>query len=101
MVMLDRRPPERPGHVGADGDELELSYLLLPAHWGRGIAHEACSMLLRSAAEVWPGEVVLVVTQTANVAAVAVAERLGFEHVESVEEFGATQWLGARTLQGM
>lgn len=98
MVTLDRRPPQRPGHVRPEGNELELSYLLLPAHWGHGFAYEACELLLKSAEAAWPGEVVLVVTQTANAAAVALATRLGFEHVDSFEEFGAPQWLGVRTL---
>ena len=45
-VMVDRRNPNRPGHVRPDGRELELSYVLLPDVRGRGIAEAACRDLL-------------------------------------------------------
>lgn len=40
-VSLHRRGPERPGHIRPGGNELELSYMLLPRFWGRGYAEEA------------------------------------------------------------
>lgn len=36
-------------------------------------------------------------TQTANARAMRVAAKLGFSEVERYEEYGAEQWLGART----
>lgn len=39
-VVLDRRGPKLPGHVRPEGNELELSYLLLPPFWGQGYAEE-------------------------------------------------------------
>lgn len=98
-VALDRRPLRRPGHVRPDGNELELSYLLIPEYWGQGFALAACESLIDSAEAIWSGEPVLVVTQEANAPAVVLATRLGFELVETFEEFGTSQWLGARTLR--
>jgi len=93
-VALSRRDAERPGHLRPDAGELELSYLLLPAAWGRGYATEACSAVLAWLAGVLPDEPVVLCTQTANAPSVGLAARLGFTEVERFEEYGAEQWLG-------
>lgn len=41
MVTLDRRNPERPGHVRR---EAELGYMFLPEAWECGYAAEACAV---------------------------------------------------------
>ena len=94
VVTLDRRDPERPGHVLAAGGEVELGYLFLPHAWGHGYAAEACGAALDWCAAALPGEPVLLCTQTANEASMRLAERLGFIELELFEEWGAEQWLG-------
>ncbi|GGQ86707.1 GNAT family N-acetyltransferase [Kitasatospora griseola] len=95
-VTLDRRDPNRPGHVRPKGLEPELSYLLLPHAWGRGYATEACTAALDWSAAALPGEPVVLCTQSANTASHRLATRLGFTEVERFEEFGAEQWFGVR-----
>lgn len=92
-MLLDRRDPDLPGHVTADGNELELSYVLLAKAWGQGYVTEAGDPLLAAAARVLPDQPVLIVTQSANSRALAVAERLGFGFIETFEQFGAEQSL--------
>jgi RimJ/RimL family protein N-acetyltransferase len=94
MVTLDRRDPQRKGHIGAEGGEAELGYLFLPQAWGRGYATEACAATLDWFTGALPGEPVVLTTQTANEASMRVAAKLGFTEVERFEEYGAEQWLG-------
>ena len=98
MVVLERRPAHRPGHVLDAGGELELSYVLRRASWGKGLAHESCALLLGAAAAHLPDQPVLVVTQSANGPALALADRLGFTHAGTFTEFDAEQWLGSARL---
>jgi len=93
-VTVDRRDPERPGHVLPDGGEAELGYMLLPEAWGHGYAYEACAAALGWCAEALPGEPVVLCTQTANLRSMHLAARLGFTEVERFEEWGAEQWFG-------
>ncbi|GAA3396196.1 GNAT family N-acetyltransferase [Streptomyces roseoviridis] len=93
-VTLDRRAPERRGHVRPEGGETELGYLLLPDAWGRGYAAEACAAALDWVAGARPGEPVVLSTQTANGRAMRLAAKLGFTEVERFEEYGAEQWFG-------
>jgi RimJ/RimL family protein N-acetyltransferase len=95
-VMLERRTVRRPGHVRDEGDELEISFTLLPAYWGRGYASEAAEAVLAWADAVFPDEPVLRCTQAANARARRLADRLGFRHVATLNEFGTEQWLGVR-----
>lgn len=94
IVTLDRRDPQRKGHVRAEGGEAELGYLFLPQAWGRGYATEACAAALEWLAGALPGEPVVLSTQTANKASMRVAAKLGFTEVERFEDYGAGQWLG-------
>jgi RimJ/RimL family protein N-acetyltransferase len=96
MVTLDRRDPDRPGHVREGGAEVELGYLFLPHAWGHGYAAEACAAALAWTGRALPREPVVLCTQTANLASIRLAERLGFVEVERFEEFGAEQWFGVR-----
>ena len=95
-VMVDRRPLSRPGHLGNDRTEVEISYTFLPHAWGQGYAGEAVEAVLQWIDDVLPGESVVVCTQVVNHASVRLAERLGFEEVSRFEEFGADQWFGVR-----
>lgn len=93
-VSLNRRDAERPGHLQSQAAEMELSYLFLPAAWGRGYATEACSAVLGWLTGVLPGERVVLCTQAANAPSMRLAARLGFTEVARFEEYGAEQWLG-------
>ncbi|MDQ6725792.1 MAG: GNAT family N-acetyltransferase [Actinomycetota bacterium] len=95
-VMVERRSSVRPGHVRDGGNELEISFTLLPEHWGHGYASEAVEAVLEWAMDAFPDEPVMLCTQAANVRARRLAERFGFRHVETLNEFGAEQWLGVR-----
>ncbi len=92
-VQLMRRAADRPGHVTSDGGELELGYLLHRDAWGDGLAFEACTALLRTAAGELPAQPVILVTQTANQRSLRLAARLGFQPVDTFEEFDAEQTL--------
>ncbi|MEV0318658.1 GNAT family N-acetyltransferase [Streptomyces sp. NPDC050658] len=93
-VTLERRDPERPGHLRPDAGEAELGYLFLPEAWGCGYAVEACAAALGWCAAALPGEPVVLCTQSANDRSVRLAQKLGFTEVERFEEFGAEQWFG-------
>ncbi|WP_405533351.1 GNAT family N-acetyltransferase [Streptomyces avidinii] len=97
MITLDRRDPERPGHVRPDTAEAELGYMFLPEAWGRGYAAEACAAALDWFADALPGEPVVLCTRTANDRAMRLAAKLGFTEVERFEEYGAEQWFGVRS----
>ena len=95
-VTVDRRDPDRPGHIRADGHEVEVGYLFLPAYWGRGYATEAVAAVLEWLQQVLPEEPVVLCTQAANEASVRLATRLGFRETARFVEFDAEQWFGAR-----
>ncbi|ONI84315.1 GNAT family N-acetyltransferase [Actinosynnema sp. ALI-1.44] len=97
-LWLNRRSPDVPGHVTDDGNELELSYALRRNAWGKGVAFEAATAILRAAAHELPDQSVIVVTQTANTRSMKLVERLGFRVVETFEQFDAEQALGTATL---
>ena len=94
IVTLDRRDPERKGHLRPEGGEAELGYMFLPEAWGRGYAGEAGAAALDWFAGALPGEPVVLSTQTANDRSMRVAAKLGFTEVERFEDYGAEQWLG-------
>lgn len=95
-VNVDRRGPERPGHVTPGGNELEVGYLFLPQYWGRGYATEAVGAVLAWIDRTLPGEPIVLCTQSANTASVRLARRLGFWEVDRFIEFDAEQWFGVR-----
>lgn len=94
VVTIDRRDPERPGHLCPDGGEAELGYMFLPEAWGYGYAGEACAAALDWFVGALPGEPVVLCTQTANDRAMRLAAKLGFIEVERFEEYGAEHWFG-------
>ena len=96
IVTLGRRDQGRPGHLRAQGDELEISYLFLPSCWGHGYATEAAAAVLEWLAEALPEEPVVLCTQVANETSVRLALRLGFRESERFMEFDAEQWFGIR-----
>jgi RimJ/RimL family protein N-acetyltransferase len=98
-VTLDRRDPDRPGHLRAQGNEVEVSYTLLPARWGNGYGTEAVAAVLQWVERALPGEPVVLCTQSTNDASMRLAARLGFVEKERFVEFDAEQWFGVRIPQ--
>ena len=96
-ITIDRRDAERPGHIRPDAGEAELGYMFLPEAWGHGYAAEGCAAALGWFADAFPGEPVVLCTQTANDRSVRLAAKLGFTEVERFEEYGAEQWFGVRS----
>ena len=94
QILLRRNPPDRrPSAAG----KIDLGYLFLPQAWGLGYATEACTAALNWLDDVLPGEPVVLVTQSANLASLRLATKLGFTEVERFEAWDAEQWLGMRT----
>jgi RimJ/RimL family protein N-acetyltransferase len=93
--ILLRRAPEhsRPAAAG----KVDLGYMFLPRAWGFGYAAEACAAALGWLSSTLPGEPVVLTTQSANVASMRLAAKLGFTEVERFEEYGAEQWFGVRS----
>lgn len=78
---------------GRDRDELELSYQLIPARWGQGIALEATRAALQWAWANTEDATVIAVTQTANARSLGLLGRLGFVEGDRFVEFGEPQTL--------
>ena len=96
FVTIDRRDPDRLGHVLPGGNEAELGYMFLSEAWGNGVATEAAAGALRWFDYAHGGELVVVSTQLANAASLRVADKLGFIEAERFDDYGAPQWLGVR-----
>jgi RimJ/RimL family protein N-acetyltransferase len=93
--ILLRRAPEH-GRPAAAG-KVDLGYLFLQRAWGFGYAAEACAAALDWLDGVLPGEPVVLHTQTANVASMRLAAKLGFTEAERFHAWDAEQWLGQRS----
>jgi RimJ/RimL family protein N-acetyltransferase len=92
--ILLRRASER--HRPAAVGKADLGYLFLPRAWGFGYAAESCAAALDWFDGVLPGEPVVLATQTANLASMRLAAKLGFTEVERFHAWDAEQWLGLR-----
>ncbi|WP_431773065.1 GNAT family N-acetyltransferase [Streptomyces cucumeris] len=78
------------------GGRTEVSYQLLPEHWGQGYAREAVSAAVSWAFDALPAgpggrPEVIAVTQEANAPSRRLLEALGMRRVEMFTEFGAAQ----------
>lgn len=94
MIPFDRRDAERPGHIRPDAGEAELGCMFLPGAWGCGYAAEACAAALGWFADAFPGEPVVLCTQTANDRSMRLAAKPGFTEAQRFEGWGAEQWFG-------
>nr|WP_100403903.1 GNAT family N-acetyltransferase [Bacillus sp. FJAT-42315] len=82
LVSLDRHH---------DGEDLELSYQLLPSWWESGYATEVvCAVIQYGLCELKCGKVVAE-TQMANLASCRLLERVGMRLERRVRRFGAEQ----------
>ena len=94
LILLRRTPGDgRPAAAG----KADLGYLFLPRAWGFGYAAEARAAALDWFDGVFPGEPVLLTTQSANARSMRLAAKLGFTEVERFEAWDAEQWLGMRS----
>lgn len=95
-VALRAAPADVIGFAGlrsAGGDEQELLYALLPAHWGRGLATEAAGAVLDHALAALPLTRVLAGADPPNAASFAVMRRLGMTfHAERESDGKAVRY---------
>jgi ribosomal-protein-alanine N-acetyltransferase len=93
VVVLDRHH---------ELEDLELSYLFLPEHWGRGYATTAVRQVLAQAFGPLGLRRIVAETQSANAASVRLLERLGFRLLRRVVRFNAEQsiYFAERSLLG-
>ena len=71
-----------------DGQEFEISYQLLPEHWGHGYAREAVTRVVDWAWKSTEARHIVAMTQTANAASVRLLEVVGMRVVDQFEEHG-------------
>jgi ribosomal-protein-alanine N-acetyltransferase len=74
-----------------DGHDVELSYQLLPAFWGKGFATEAVGAVVQHALGALRLPRLLAETQAANHRSRRLLEKLGMTAARSVVRFGAEQ----------
>ncbi|PBC83719.1 ribosomal-protein-alanine N-acetyltransferase [Streptomyces sp. KS_16] len=84
-------------------DRREVSYGLLPEHWGRGYAREAVAGVVEWALGNVPSDnpSVIAVTQEANVRSCRLLEAIGMRHIDSFVEFDAPQAMYSVDRQGL
>jgi RimJ/RimL family protein N-acetyltransferase len=73
------------------GSRLELAIAMLPEFWRRGLAAEGLAAVLSWAAREQVAPTVFASTQQANVASLALLERLGFECTDRFVKHGMVQ----------
>jgi [ribosomal protein S5]-alanine N-acetyltransferase len=73
-----------------DLHEVDIGYRLLPEHWGKGLATEACRPIKRYGFDVLKLERIIGLVDPANVASVRVLEKLGLMYVGMIEYRGHT-----------
>ena len=78
---------------GARDGRTEISYQLLPEHWGHGYAREAVRAAADWIAAALPGRELVAVTQEANAPSRRLLEDLGATLTERFVEFGQPQVL--------
>ena len=78
-----------------DGDDIELSYLLLSKYWGNGYALEAAREIIRYAFNERKLNRLVAETQSANLVSCKLLEKLGFRKVKELTRFNAEQSLYA------
>jgi [ribosomal protein S5]-alanine N-acetyltransferase len=93
FAVVDRSTDRVMGSVDLDrkrGD-LEVSWVLLPEHWGAGFAFEAVTAVIAWVFEQTADQRIIAVTQAANTRSCTLAQRLGMSREATFEEYGAEQ----------
>jgi len=78
-----------------DGEDTELSYLLLSKYWGNGYASEVASEIVRYVFNERKLNRLVAETQSANLASCKLLEKLGFYKLKELTRFNAEQTLYA------
>lgn len=78
-----------------DGDDVELSYMLLSKHWGNGYATEVAHEIIQHLFKERNLDRIVAETQSANLGSRNVLEKLGFHKVKELTRFNAKQTLYA------
>ncbi len=78
-------------NIEHERDDRELSYQILPEHWGNGYAEEACRALLDWAWQTTDSPSLIAVTQSANAQSLRLLDRLGFTPETTFIEYDAEQ----------
>ncbi len=78
-----------------DGDDMELSYMLLSNHWGNGYATEAAREIIRYAFNEKRLDRLVAEAQSVNLGSRHVLEKLGFYKIKELTRFNAEQTLYA------
>lgn len=98
-MIRHRRSNEFMGLVSLDphhnGENVEVSYQLLPKWWGKGYATEVINRVIKFAFEVLDINKVVAETQTANIRSKKLLERVGMELVTTYQRFNEEQSLYA------
>jgi len=81
--------------VHHDGDDTELSYLLLSKHWGNGYATEVAREIIRRVFQERKLGRLVAETQSANIISCKLLEKLGFCKLKELTRFNARQSLYA------
>jgi RimJ/RimL family protein N-acetyltransferase len=78
-------------------DDIEIGWWLARAHWGQGLATEAASAALRDGFQRAALQRIVAIAQPANIASIAVMQKLGMRFVRMTESSGVSVVLYART----
>lgn len=74
-----------------DGSDIEISYALLPAYWGLGLATEALTQALRLAFSELGLPKIIAETQAKNLRSTALLKRVGMSEERRLFRFGEEQ----------
>ncbi len=98
-IIRDRESNGFMGLVSLDphhnGEDVEVSYQLLPKWWGKGYATEVINRVIKFAFEVLDINKIVAETQTANIRSKKLLERVGMELVTTYQRFNEEQSLYA------
>lgn len=94
-VVFERASNEVVGlcglHTSEDG--VELSYMLFPRFWGKGLAGEAAAASLEHGFGSLRLDRVIAITQESNIKSCRLLRKIGMQHVKNFERFNAVQCL--------
>ena len=72
-------------------NNVELSYMLFPEYWGKGMAVEATSACVCYGFEALKLEEIIAITQEANRGSWKLLEKIGMHHIKTISKFNAIQ----------
>ena len=78
-----------------DGDDIEISYLFLSDHWGKGYASETVRAVIQFAFNEKKLNRLVAETQSANFISCKLLEKLGFHQIKKLIRFNTEQILWA------